>query len=218
MVMNFLVTEASRAACQAKPEPARLEGTSSGSGSGACGTLRPVGTCPGVHSRKTGTQFALISDCMCCNLSVCEWRTPTPHHPPLPWVHPASLAKPCSPAMHQLHPINPSWLLPVIAEGEKLLLQPVRKPSTAGLALPALPCLGLRACPAPHPPCPALLQGYVDAARVFERESGTAPGVDLDQITDRMNIRKAVQSGDVEQVGGGLGWAGQLCVQLWQAG
>lgn len=39
----------------------------------------------------------------------------------------------------------------------------------------------------------------MDAARVFERESGTAPGVDLDQITDRMNIRKAVQSGDVEQ-------------------
>lgn len=89
------------------------------------------------------------------------------------------------------------------------------------------------------------MQGYVDAARVFERESGTAPGVDLDQagvlpvpapaatcaisplhhptelllfklimrcaaahvptaaqITDRMEIRKAVQSGDVEQVGG----------------
>ncbi|KAL4458736.1 hypothetical protein ABPG75_013601 [Micractinium tetrahymenae] len=42
-------------------------------------------------------------------------------------------------------------------------------------------------------------EGYVDAARVFERESGTAPGVDLDQITDRMDIRKAVQSGDVEQ-------------------
>lgn len=42
-------------------------------------------------------------------------------------------------------------------------------------------------------------EGYVDAARVFERESGTGPGVDLDQITDRMDIRKAVQSGDVEQ-------------------
>jgi hypothetical protein len=49
--------------------------------------------------------------------------------------------------------------------------------------------------------CPLSCQGYVDAARVFERESGTAPGVDLDQITDRMNIRKAVQRGDVEQVG-----------------
>ncbi|KAI3436058.1 hypothetical protein D9Q98_002117 [Chlorella vulgaris] len=42
-------------------------------------------------------------------------------------------------------------------------------------------------------------EGYVDAARVFERESRTAPGVDLEQITDRMEIRKAVQSGDVEQ-------------------
>lgn len=58
-----------------------------------------------------------------------------------------------------------------------------------------------------NPPRPSarLPQGYVDAARVFERESGTAPGVDLDQITDRMNIRKAVQSGDVEQVGRGGG-------------
>ena len=27
------------------------------------------------------------------------------------------------------------------------------------------------------------MQGYVDAARVFERESGTAPGVDLDQAS-----------------------------------
>ncbi|PSC71019.1 glucose-induced degradation 8-like protein [Micractinium conductrix] len=42
-------------------------------------------------------------------------------------------------------------------------------------------------------------EGYVDAARVFERESGTAPGVDLEQITDRTEIRRAVQSGDVEQ-------------------
>ncbi len=56
-----------------------------------------------------------------------------------------------------------------------------------------------------------LPQGYVDAARVFERESGTAPGVDLDQITDRMNIRKAVQSGDVEQVTAGGGGGGGAC-------
>jgi hypothetical protein len=47
-------------------------------------------------------------------------------------------------------------------------------------------------------------QGYVDAAQVFERESGTAPGVELDQITDRMDIRKAVQRGDVEQARGCL--------------
>lgn len=26
------------------------------------------------------------------------------------------------------------------------------------------------------------VQGYVDVARTFERESGTAPGVDLDQV------------------------------------
>lgn len=58
--------------------------------------------------------------------------------------------------------------------------------------------------------CLPSMQGYVDAARVFERESGTAPGVDLDLITDRMDIRKAVQSGDVEQVrrrgGAGQEW------------
>ena len=49
--------------------------------------------------------------------------------------------------------------------------------------------------------CPALpwgAQGYVEAARMFETESGTAPGLDLSSITDRMEIRKAVQSGDVE--------------------
>mmetsp|Transcript_12756 Transcript_12756/g.35865 ORF Transcript_12756/g.35865 Transcript_12756/m.35865 type:complete len:231 (-) Transcript_12756:67-759(-) len=40
-------------------------------------------------------------------------------------------------------------------------------------------------------------EGYVEAARMFEKESGTAPGVDLESITDRMQIRKAVQNGDV---------------------
>lgn len=34
---------------------------------------------------------------------------------------------------------------------------------------------------------------------MFESESGTAPGVELSTITDRMEIRKAVQAGDVEQ-------------------
>ncbi len=43
------------------------------------------------------------------------------------------------------------------------------------------------------------VQGYVDAARAFESESGTSPGLDLNAITDRMEIRKAVQSGDVEE-------------------
>ncbi len=44
-----------------------------------------------------------------------------------------------------------------------------------------------------------LLQGYVEAAHTFEKESGTPPGVDLGAITDRMEIRKAVQSGNVEE-------------------
>lgn len=42
-------------------------------------------------------------------------------------------------------------------------------------------------------------EGYVDAARMFEKESGTEPGVELSAITDRMDIRKAVQSGNVEE-------------------
>lgn len=43
------------------------------------------------------------------------------------------------------------------------------------------------------------LQGYVDAADIFQKESNTKPGVDLAAITDRMEIRKAVQSGDIQQ-------------------
>ena len=39
----------------------------------------------------------------------------------------------------------------------------------------------------------------MEAAQTFEKESGTAPGVDLAAITDRMEIRKAVQSGNVEE-------------------
>ena len=42
------------------------------------------------------------------------------------------------------------------------------------------------------------LQGYVDAAKVFERESGTSPGVQLGAITDRMMVRRDVQKGDIE--------------------
>jgi glucose-induced degradation protein 8 len=41
-------------------------------------------------------------------------------------------------------------------------------------------------------------QGYVEAAQMFEGESGTRPGVDLNAITERMHIRKAVQSGNIE--------------------
>eukprot|EP00879_Flechtneria_rotunda_P005177 GHRR01005459.1.p1 GENE.GHRR01005459.1~~GHRR01005459.1.p1 ORF type:complete len:230 (+),score=84.88 GHRR01005459.1:272-961(+) len=42
-------------------------------------------------------------------------------------------------------------------------------------------------------------EGYVEAARQFEQESGTAPGVELSTIADRVEIRKAVQSGQVEE-------------------
>lgn len=41
------------------------------------------------------------------------------------------------------------------------------------------------------------LQGYVEAAKVFEEESGTPPGVELSSITDRMLVRTHVQSGQV---------------------
>jgi len=42
-------------------------------------------------------------------------------------------------------------------------------------------------------------QGYVEAAQKFQQESMTQPGIDLAAITDRMEIRKAVQSGNVEE-------------------
>ncbi|CAL5229989.1 g13423 [Coccomyxa viridis] len=41
-------------------------------------------------------------------------------------------------------------------------------------------------------------EGYVEAAQTFQQESMTQPGIDLAAITDRMEIRKAVQSGNVE--------------------
>lgn len=55
----------------------------------------------------------------------------------------------------------------------------------------------------PHPvwlfsDAPLWLQGYVEAAQIFERESGTSPGFNLSTITDRTDIRKAVQSGELE--------------------
>lgn len=43
------------------------------------------------------------------------------------------------------------------------------------------------------------LQGYVEAAQIFESESGTSADTDLSAITDRTEIRKAVQSGNVEE-------------------
>jgi hypothetical protein len=51
----------------------------------------------------------------------------------------------------------------------------------------------------PNPSTPIFrFQGYVEAARMFEKESGTPPGVNLDAITDRMEVRRALQGGDVE--------------------
>ncbi|GBG68578.1 hypothetical protein CBR_g3123 [Chara braunii] len=41
-------------------------------------------------------------------------------------------------------------------------------------------------------------EGYVDAAERFQQESGTQPEIDLATITDRMTVRRAVQSGNVE--------------------
>ncbi|GMH37587.1 hypothetical protein BSKO_05460 [Bryopsis sp. KO-2023] len=42
-------------------------------------------------------------------------------------------------------------------------------------------------------------EGYVKAAQVFDQESGTTPGIDLESITDRMEIRRAVHTGNVEE-------------------
>lgn len=39
----------------------------------------------------------------------------------------------------------------------------------------------------------------MDSALTFQQESLTQPGIDLAAITDRMEIRKAVQSGNVEE-------------------
>ncbi|KAK4347116.1 hypothetical protein RND71_033455 [Anisodus tanguticus] len=41
-------------------------------------------------------------------------------------------------------------------------------------------------------------EGYVEAAEKFKMESGTDPDIDLATITDRMAVKKAVQSGNVE--------------------
>ncbi|KAJ6837607.1 glucose-induced degradation protein 8-like protein isoform X1 [Iris pallida] len=41
-------------------------------------------------------------------------------------------------------------------------------------------------------------EGYADAADKFRAESGTQPDIDLATITDRMAVKKAVQSGNVE--------------------
>ena len=42
------------------------------------------------------------------------------------------------------------------------------------------------------------VQGYVKAAKMFEEETGTPAGIDLDSIADRMEIRRCIQTGQVE--------------------
>lgn len=44
-----------------------------------------------------------------------------------------------------------------------------------------------------------VIEGYKDAAERFAVESGLPPTVDLANIEERMNIRNAVQSGDIEE-------------------
>lgn len=44
-----------------------------------------------------------------------------------------------------------------------------------------------------------VIEGYKDAAEKFSAESGLKPSVDLLYIEDRMNIRNAVQSGNIEE-------------------
>ena len=41
-------------------------------------------------------------------------------------------------------------------------------------------------------------EGHVEAAKTFERESGTAASMDLGTIQERMEVRRAVQTGDVD--------------------
>ena len=43
-----------------------------------------------------------------------------------------------------------------------------------------------------------VIEGYKDAAEKFSEESRIPPTIDLASIEDRMNIRNAVQAGDIE--------------------
>ncbi|EFA81705.1 UPF0559 protein [Heterostelium album PN500] len=44
-----------------------------------------------------------------------------------------------------------------------------------------------------------VIEGYKEAADMFQKESGTKSSVDLHTIEDRMAIRSAIQRGDIEQ-------------------
>jgi hypothetical protein len=43
-----------------------------------------------------------------------------------------------------------------------------------------------------------ITEGNVEAAKMFEKESGTEAAMDLSTIQERMEIRRAVQSGQVD--------------------
>eukprot|EP00761_Pharyngomonas_kirbyi_P013673 gb/GECH01013702.1/.p1 GENE.gb/GECH01013702.1/~~gb/GECH01013702.1/.p1 ORF type:complete len:226 (+),score=85.87 gb/GECH01013702.1/:1-678(+) len=42
-----------------------------------------------------------------------------------------------------------------------------------------------------------VIEGYKDAAEMFQEEASADPGIDLDSISDRMYVRTAVQNGDI---------------------
>jgi hypothetical protein len=44
-----------------------------------------------------------------------------------------------------------------------------------------------------------VIEGYKDAAETFSQECGLTPSIDVDSIQDRMNIRNAIQNGNVEE-------------------
>lgn len=43
-----------------------------------------------------------------------------------------------------------------------------------------------------------VIEGYKDAAEQFSLESGVSPSLDLESIQERMEIRHAIQSGDID--------------------
>jgi len=43
-----------------------------------------------------------------------------------------------------------------------------------------------------------VIEGYMEAAEKFQQESGTEPEVDLKSIANRMAVRNAIQSGNIE--------------------
>eukprot|EP00164_Ancoracysta_twista_P001853 GFYU01002434.1.p1 GENE.GFYU01002434.1~~GFYU01002434.1.p1 ORF type:complete len:225 (+),score=77.40 GFYU01002434.1:69-743(+) len=43
-----------------------------------------------------------------------------------------------------------------------------------------------------------VIEGYKEAAECFAKESDTTPDVNLEQISDRMAIRSAIQTGDID--------------------